>query len=134
MINRLHKSIKTNEFVANAVSIFLNGGIIYILAFISSVIVARALGPTGQGSVSIAVTVCGPVQFKPFHGPFNIMLLDLALYPNTREYNCVVLPLRFVFCVGRSFSFSHLYHLDWVDVIVTDSYFCQNYLFAIVVY
>ena len=51
--------IRKNDFIKNVLRVLINGGYLYVLTFINSVLIARTIGPKGQGIVSYANTLGG---------------------------------------------------------------------------
>lgn len=51
--------IRKNDFIKNVLRVLINGGYLYVLTFINSVLIARTIGPKGQGIVSYVNTLGG---------------------------------------------------------------------------
>lgn len=59
VVQRYWFGFQNNIFVKNIISIIISGGFLYVLTFGNSVIIARILGPEGQGTASYANTISG---------------------------------------------------------------------------
>lgn len=61
VIVKYWKIIKNSVFIRHVTSIIVNGGFLYALTFINSIVIARSLGPEGQGVIGYTNTIAGIV-------------------------------------------------------------------------